>query len=392
MKRLTSFVLLALGTTLFAVPAQAEILAMMNYESKTEESLKALKIGGSQERREGIAILDVDPASERFGEILMDIPLPSDLVSHHLFYDRTMTKAYMTALGKGILHVFDMQQFPYRLKPIETPGCEVQEDVIFSEDNKTWYVTCMGTANVVVGDTATDTIRTVIDLPMPYPHGFAVHSGIDRALVTSTVRASDLGDAGETVTVIEASTNTPLSSLKMSNKPSPAAEAPVEILFAPGSNPPVALVTNMYGGSLWAAVWDADNKEFSVHEAYNFEPVGAGVPLEIYFNDAVDRLYVTTAKPGHLHIFDVSEDPSRPKLLKSIPAAEGAHHVAITKDERYGFVQNALLNLPGMSDGSITVVDLEKGEAVASVDTLKNMGLNPNSIVLLPEWNSLAGH
>jgi hypothetical protein len=29
---------------------------------------------------------------------------------------------------------------------------------------------------------------------------------------------------------------------------------------------------------------------------------------------------------------------------------------------------------------------------VANVETLKNMGLNPNSIVLLPEWNSLAGH
>jgi hypothetical protein len=29
---------------------------------------------------------------------------------------------------------------------------------------------------------------------------------------------------------------------------------------------------------------------------------------------------------------------------------------------------------------------------VASMDTLKNAGFNPNSIVLLPEWNSLAGH
>ena len=66
--------------------------------------------------------------------------------------------------------------------------------------------------------------------------------------------------------------------------------------------------------------------------------------------------------------------------------------MAITKDERYGFVQNALLNLPKMNDGSVTVIDLKKGEAVASMDTLKNAGFNPNSIVLLPEWNSFAGH
>ena len=78
------------------------------------------------------------------------------------------------------------------------------------------------------------------------------------------------------------------------------------------------------------------------------------MPLEIYFNKKADRMYLTTAKPGHVHIFDTT-NPNQPKLLKSIPTAEGAHHVAFTKDGRYAFVQNTLLNLPGMSDGSITV-------------------------------------
>ena len=77
---------------------------------------------------------------------------------------------------------------------------------------------------------------------------------------------------------------------------------------------------------------------------------------------------------------------------KAIAAAEGAHHVAFTQDWKYAFVQNALLNLPGMSDGSITVVDLQQGDVLASVETLKESGHNPNSIVLLPKWNHLAGH
>jgi hypothetical protein len=64
-------------------------------------------------------------------------------------------------------------------------------------------------------------------------------------------------------------------------------------------------------------------------------------------------------------------DPREPKLLKSIPTAGGAHHVAITKDNSLAFVQNNLLNLPEMSDGSITVIDMMKGEAIASIDTLK---------------------
>ena len=58
----------------------------------------------------------------------------------------------------------------------------------------------------------------------------------------------------------------------------------------------------------------------------------------------------------------------------------------------YAYVQNALLNLPGMSDGSITIVDLKVEKVIGSVDTLKNKGYNPNSIVLLPKWNELAGH
>ncbi len=105
-----------------------------------------------------------------------------------------------------------------------------------------------------------------------------------------------------------------------------------------------------------------------------------------------DRLYVTTAKPGHLHIFDIGQDATKPKLLKTIPAGGGAHHVAFSPDERYAFVQNSFLNLPEMSDGSITVIDLVKNEPIASVDTLKNQGFNPNCIVLLPEWHHDVGH
>jgi DNA-binding beta-propeller fold protein YncE len=95
---------------------------------------------------------------------------------------------------------------------------------------------------------------------------------------------------------------------------------------------------------------------------------------------------------GSNHVFDISGGATKPKLLKTIPAAGGAHHVAFSPDERYAFVQNSLLNLPEMSDGSITVIDLVKNERIASIETLKNQGFNPNSIVLLPEWHGNVGH
>jgi len=372
-------------------PARGEILAMVNYESKTEESLKALKLTGPVEREEGIMILDVDPASDRFGEVLWKYQMPADLLVHHIFYDRTMTKAYITALGKGELHVLDMTQNPYRMTMVSVPDCAMGEDVILSEDNSTWYLTCMMSASVIVGDVATDQVTGKISLPDTYPHGLAVHSGIDRILVTSTIKG-DLTDPRETISVVEASSHKMLGSHKMSHKDSPSGEAPVEILFIPGSEPPVAYITNMFGGTLWSATWNAEAGDFEVAQIYDFATEEVGVPLEMYFNEAADRLYVTTAKPGKLHIFDISAGPNEPKHMKTLPAGEGAHHVAITKDEKLAFVQNALLNLPGMSEGTITVIDLEKQEVVANVETLKNMGLNPNSIVLLPEWNSLAGH
>lgn len=135
-------------------------------------------------------------------------------------------------------------------------------------------------------------------------------------LVTSTVRATDLKDAGETISVIELSTGKALGSYKVGTKPSPSGEAPVEILFVPGASPPVAYVTNMYGGTLWVAVWNPARRDLDLVQAFDFATTKAGV----------------------------------------------------------------------------TVVDLGEEKVVGTVDTLPKAGLNPNSIVLLPEWNHPAGH
>ena len=97
------FLLVALGLlVLWASPASAELLALLNYESKPDQPV----------RREGIAIMEIDPESPDFGKILMDIPLPSDLVAHHIFFNRDKSKAYITSLGKSILLVVDLTKFP----------------------------------------------------------------------------------------------------------------------------------------------------------------------------------------------------------------------------------------------------------------------------------------
>ena len=100
----------------------------------------------------------------------------------------------------------------------------------------------------------------------------------------------------------------------------------MEILFVPGANPPIAYVTNIYGGTLWTATCNPTNKDFDVAQAHDLATQKVGVPLEISFNTNERRPDVReTAKPGHLHVFDVAN--------------------------------------PGKSDGSITVIDLKSVDA-----------------------------
>jgi DNA-binding beta-propeller fold protein YncE len=359
--------------------ASAEILALLNYESKPGQSV----------RREGIAIMEIDPESSDFGKILMDIPLPPDLVAHHIFFNRNKSKAYITALGKSILHVVDLTKFPYRLRAIAVPDCQFGEDLVVSEDNKTWYLTCMGSSTVIMGDAVKDQPIKTVSASEPavatilYPHGIAIHNGIDRVLITSTMKPDDMAQAGDTVTVLEAKTGKVLSTHRVASKPSPAKSAPVEVMFAPKANPPVVHITNMFEATLWAGVWDPKTKAFSFNQIDDFGAREQGMPLEMLYNKKGDRLFVTTAKPGFVNVYD-NTDPRQPKFIKSIPAAPGAHHSVLSPDERYLFVQNSLLNLEGMSDGSITVIDLKNDKVLGSIDTLKAQGFNPNCIMLLP--------
>lgn len=380
--------LLCAAALLLPVVGSAEILAMLNYESKPDDSLKELKMPfGTQARREGIAVVDVDPESPRYGEILTDIPLPADLVAHHLFWNRDHTKIYVTALGKAEVRVIDTTQNPYRVKVIDAPDCQVGEDVVFSEDNKTWWATCMGSSKILMGDAVNDTLTRTIDSPVRYPHGITIHSGIDRVLVTSTVRATDFGDPGDEVGIIEASTGRSLGAVRVTDKPRPNNVAPVEVIFVPESNPPVAWVTNMNDATLWSVTWNPETKGFEAAAGHDFSGDDAAVPLEIYFSPDGAEMYVTTANPGKLHFFDLSDDRRQATLTKTLDTANGAHHVGFTKDGRYAFVQNSFINLPGMSDGSVTVVDMKAREVIGSMDTFKENGFNPNCIVLLAEWD-----
>ena len=92
----------------------------------------------------------------------------------------------------------------------------------------------------------------------------------------------------------------------------------------------MAHITVMLEGTLWvsAGIRPPRILPFSRSTTIAF---GQGMPLEMLYNRKGDRLFVTTAKPGHVNIYDNSH-PQRPKFLQTIPRLR-VHHLVLSPDE-----------------------------------------------------------
>lgn len=381
MQRYITTLFVVVTSALAAGGAAAEQTALALYETKGADQ---------SDRQDGIAFIELDPNESGYGQILAQIPLPPEFHSHHIFYNPARDKAYVTSLSTPELRVFDVSKFPYRWNSVKVEDCEVGEDVSFSQAQGKWYLTCMGSSVVIVGDSETDEVLETVAMPAPWPHGIATNDAIDRQLVTSTANPSDPNEWGEEIIVLQPSTGEILSTHKVSNAPSPSGAGPVEAFFVPGVEPPLVYITNMEG-SLWLAEWQPETKKFAFREEFRFDELGQGMTLEVYFNAEGDRAYVTSAMPGHLNAFDIT-NPRAPEHLWAAEAAGGAHHLVFSPDGSRAYVQNSLLNIEGMNDGSISVIDLETGKKIDSIDTFKNAGLTINTIVLTPEAEDFHSH
>src|SRR5262245_22847749 len=71
----------ATALTLSGQVAFGEILGLVNYETKSADSLKALKRPiAPPARKEGLAVVDLEPGSKTFGQVVKSIDLPGDTV------------------------------------------------------------------------------------------------------------------------------------------------------------------------------------------------------------------------------------------------------------------------------------------------------------------------
>ena len=356
--------------------ASEPITALLNYRALDNSKV------------DGMAIIDLNPESETFGDILQDVPVGEGVLVHHTFYNADKSKLYNTALmGERLYQVNIHDDKIFDVTPIDTGSCIVGEDMIFSQDGEKFYLTCMGSDNVLVFDANTNEIINEITSSQEenpnaftkYPHGISANEKIDRMIITQTVSPA-LDDPQSSVTVIEFSTGKVISTIElMKNVDTPS--APVEVLFHPEES--IAYVTGMLDSTIWVLVWDEDTQSFEPKLVDDGTEREQSWPLDLNIGSN-GNLYVSFAIPGVVNEYSL-ENPQQPELLRTLPAQPGAHHVLFSEDRKYMFVQNNLLNLDGLNSGTISVVDFDSGKLIATIDDLVEQGMMIESLDLIYE-------
>jgi hypothetical protein len=362
---------------------------------------------------DGILVVDLDPDSEHFGEIIQDVAIDVGVLPHHLYFNHDQSRLYTTALGGAHLYEILLEHdegLPRisGIEAIDTGGNVVGEDLFFTRDGSRFYMTFMGGRGEATGgslgvfDAATNALVDTITAPVPddpasgvpfimYAHGISANEDIGLLMVTSTIHPDLTTGVGNTVTLIDLETHEVLETYLVAESFSDAT-APVEVLLLRGEQPPHALASAMLGGDVWIAGYDEASGRFGPFEvAVTGADFGHSWPLEFYVHtrrDGETELYVSFAQPGVVHVYGLDDLPSL-TLRRILAAAPGAHHLAFfetSAGREVVVVQNNLLNLDGMNDGSLMVLDINSGEALATLDLARDHGLMPESV------ESLYGH
>ncbi len=385
-----------------------------NVNAEKSQAIVLLRGLPTLDTKHSVAIVELDPESDNFGNIIQDFEFEGmDLPLHHLYYSPS-GRLYATGLdGKCSLAEIKLERdvsgapLIKGSSCIDTHGQQVGEDIMWHTSNgkELMFVTFMAGGgldqadggSVGVFDPQTNEVVKIIEARkslvaegqpfIMYPHGISAYK--DRMVVASTVHADGATGVGNTVTIIDLNTLEPIQTITIEDeKPVGYPSSPVEVIFIRPSIvenvQPGLLINTMFGFETWSVPFNETDKSFGKPEKiYSGVEQGTGVPLEFY--GTKDELFISHAIPGVVKRYQLS---SLPKLVSSGPdikAELGAHHMIFypsSSGKKLIAVQNNLLNLGNaadndptdidfiakLNDHSITVHDLETGERVASIN------------------------
>jgi hypothetical protein len=361
-----------------------------------------------------VAIVELDPEAENFGEILEELEFSGyEHPLHHLYYSPS-GRLYATGLDPqcslaevGLFRDTTGAPVINNIECLDTQGQQVGEDIMWHTVNGKEYmfVTFMGGTgvdqadggSVGVFDPQSNEAIKIIEARkskvgegepyIMYAHGISAYG--DRMVVSSTVHPDLATGVGNAITVIDLNTFEPIENIVVEDaKPVGFPSSPVEVLFVRPSiselAKPGVLVNTMFGFEVWKIPYNEEDKTFgSPEKVYDGVTENTGVPLEFYGNET--ELFISHSIPGVVKRYKLDSLPDLVPAGPDIKAELGAHHMIFFKT-RSGrdviAVQNNLLNLGNaedndptdidfiakVNDHSITVSDLKTGERLASVN------------------------
>jgi hypothetical protein len=407
-------------------PVFEEDAAEVREESQAMVLLRGLP---TLDTHHSVAIVELDPEADNFGEILSEYELP-DLNEplHHLYYS-PMGRLYATGLDPQCsLAEIDLQRDASGAPVIEgvecldTDGQQVGEDIMWHQVNGTEYmfVTFMGgtgieqadCGSVGVFDAQSNAVIKVIEARQSqstgnqpfimYPHGISAYG--DRMVVTSTSHPELGKGVGNSITVIDLNSFEPIENIVLDSvQPDGSPSSPVEVLFVrPSIVPdaePAVLVNTLQGSETRRIAYDEETKTFGTPEVlYDGASNGTGVPLEFYGNET--ELFVSHGLPGIVKRYELASLPDLVASGDDIEAEAGAHHM-IFYSSRSGrnliAVQNNLLNLgdaaandptdvdfiASLNAHSVTITDLDTNERLGRVSFRERYGKGVENIEAL---------
>ncbi len=362
----------------------------------------------------GVAIVELDPEAENFGEILEEFEFTGyDAPLHHLYYSPN-GRLYSTGLDPkcslaevGLSRDSTGAPTINGVECLDTGGQQVGEDIMWHTVNGKQYmfVTFMGGTGIDQADCGSvgvfdpqsnelikiiEARKSIVGEGKPYimyAHGISAYG--DRMVIASAVHPDLKTGVGNTITVIDLNTFEPIENIVVEEtKPVGFPSSPVEVLFVrPGISEhakPSVLVNTMFGFEVWKIPYNEADKTFGDPvKLYDGATENTGVPLEFYGNET--ELFISHSIPGVVKRYQLDSLPELVAAGPDIKAELGAHHMTFfsTRSGRKVIaVQNNLLNLGNatdddptdvdfiakLNDHSITVSDLETGEHLGTVN------------------------
>ncbi|MDR6526056.1 DNA-binding beta-propeller fold protein YncE [Chryseobacterium rhizosphaerae] len=349
---------------------------------------------------DGIAVIELDPEAPNFGNISSKLELGVGVLPHHIYYNHTEQKMFTTALGGSYLYQIktgrDQKGQPQLINatPIDTGENTVGENLFFTNDGR-YFMTFMGGAggpkdgSIGVFNADNNKLIKTIKAPIQdnpnqfimYPHGISINEEKGLMMVTSTIHPDLSTGMGNTCTLLDLNTYELKETYQVADSPTDMS-SPVEVLLLRGKFPQYALATTMLGGDIWIAPYNTVTKKYDAFtKVFEGSTQGLGWALEMYIDDT-NKLYVSFADPGKVLVFDLSNLPQL-KLLKTFTADKGAHHMAFFKTKsgkEVVAVQNNLLNIPNLNSGTISIIDINTGKNLGTVNLRTRYGILPESI------------